>query len=362
MQIDDLVRLYQSKSDGELIQLAAESAQLTPEAHSQLAAELYRRRLPFSSQTSTNDDRVEKVPVRPATGKVWRGTESNEFIVEVLRLYHRHLWTFIKFVAPAVPVGSFAVILGRKISLEIANTVFRSGASQYRIEILEMKLISLAALFTSWIVFSIAYAAICSTVRQLETGSPISMKDSLLDVFRRSGRFFGICSLLALLCMFALAVSGLGVGAVFWFTPARRLHLSSFLIWVISVVISWAALVVLSRFALAVPAVILDGYKVGQSMFRSDELTEGTWPVLAALVCKSYIGGYIAALAPYWLAGWIWAGVPLPSWFPWLLQVASICAVTLVEPPMFIGFALLYLRQSAALPAKAEQLLAAQPV
>jgi hypothetical protein len=222
-----------------------------------------------------------------------------------------------------------------------------------------MSLVHVAALFTSWIVFSIAYAAICSTVRQLETGSPISMKDSLLHVFRRSGRFFGICSLLALLCMFALAVSGLGISAVFWFTPARRLHLSS---GIISVVVSWALLVVLSRFALAVPAVTLDGYKVGQSMFRSDELTEGKWLVLAALVCKSYIGGYIAGLAPYWLAGWIWAGVPLPSWFPWLLQVASICAVTLVEPPMFIGFALLYLRQSAASPAKAEQLLAAQPV
>jgi hypothetical protein len=361
MQIDDLVRLYQSKSDGELIQLAAESAQLTPEAHTQLAAELYRRRLPFSSQTSTNDDRVEKVLVHPATGKVWRGAESNEFIVEVLRLYHRHLWTFIKFVAPAVLVGSFAVILGRKINLEIANTVFRSGASQYRIEILEMKLISLAALFTSWIVFSIAYAAICSTVRQLETGSPISMKDSLLELFRRSGRFFRICSLLGLLCMFAFVISG-GVGALFWLSPVRRLHLSSFLIWVISLVFSWALLVVLSRFSLAVPAVTLDGYKVGQSMFRSDELTEGKWLVLAALVCKSYIGGYIAGLAPYWLAGWIWAGVPLPSWFPWLLQVASICAVTLVEPPMFIGFALLYLRQSAAFPPKTEQLLAAQPL
>jgi len=38
---------------------------------------------------------------------------------------------------------------------------------------------------------------------------------------------------------------------------------------------------------------------------------------------------------------------PLPYGFPWILTVVSMGAVTVVEPTMFIGFALLYLRTSA---------------
>ena len=349
--IDDLTRLYQSKSDDELMQLAAQSEQLTPEAHTQLSAKLFRRRIPFPSKTSTDGDRVGLVEAQPTIGKHWSVKHSSEFIAEVLRLYHRNLWTFIKFVAPAVLVGSFAVILGRKINLQIVDGVFRRGASQYRIELVEMQLVHLAALFTSWIVFSIAFAATCSAVHQLEAGSPVSPKDCLLDVFARLGRLLGVCTFLGFLCMFIFAVTAVGVGALVWRTPVRHLHLSSSY-FVVSLMVSWVLLVLLSRFALAVPAVVLDGYKVGQSLFRSDELTEGRWPILAALVCKSYIGGYIAGLAPYWAARWIPESVPLPSWFSWCLYAASAAAVTLVEPPMFIGFALLYLKQSAVLPSK----------
>jgi len=79
-------------------------------------------------------------------------------------------------------------------------------------------------------------------------------------------------------------------------------------------------------------------------MFRSDELTEGKWLILAVLLAKSLIGGYIAGMFPFWLAGWIWSYVRLPLWS---LSVASIAGVTIVEPFMFIGFALLYTRMSA---------------
>ena len=82
-------------------------------------------------------------------------------------------------------------------------------------------------------------------------------------------------------------------------------------------------------------------------MFRSDKLNEGKWPILAALLAKSVIGGYVAAMWPFWLASFIRVAAPLPSWFPWSLTVASVIGVTVVEPTMFIGFALLYLKMSA---------------
>jgi hypothetical protein len=50
----------------------------------------------------------------------------------------------------------------------------------------------------------------------------------------------------------------------------------------------------------------LDNYRVSQALFRSDELTQGKWLTLAILLAKSLIGGYIAGMFPFWLAGWIW--------------------------------------------------------
>jgi len=79
-------------------------------------------------------------------------------------------------------------------------------------------------------------------------------------------------------------------------------------------------------------------------MFRSDELTEGKWLTVAVLLAKSLIGGYIVGMFPFRMAGWIWAYVRLPLR---VLAVASIAGVKVVEPFMFIGFALLYIKMTA---------------
>ncbi|HVZ18709.1 MAG TPA: hypothetical protein VG897_16450 [Terriglobales bacterium] len=49
-------------------------------------------------------------------------------------------------------------------------------------------------------------------------------------------------------------------------------------------------------------------------------------------------------MLPFWIATLIWKYVQLPGWF---LTFASYFGVTLVEPVMFIGFALLYIRMSS---------------
>jgi fructose-specific phosphotransferase system IIC component len=96
---------------------------------------------------------------------------------------------------------------------------------------------------------------------------------------------------------------------------------------------------VLSRFALAIPAVVVGGCNVRTALFRSDELTEGKWLHLAALLTKGIVGGYVAGMLPFWIAQWIWNYVPIPSL---ALRIASVMAVIPIEPVMFIGFSLMY--------------------
>ena len=104
----------------------------------------------------------------------------------------------------------------------------------------------------------------------------------------------------------------------------------------------------MSRFCVAIPALLFDNCRVGQSIFRSDAYTEGEWLILAALLAKSVVGGYIASWLPFWFAAAVLQDVAVPSWFHWVLTASSIPAVSIVEPTMFIGFTLLYLQKRTA--------------
>ena len=169
---------------------------------------------------------------------------------------------------------------------------------------------------------------------------------SFVHIRERLSPFLRLSLLLLVLVVVTEGVSMvLGTG-VFWLLHRLQVHRTGFLIMAVSYVAVGLGLLVASRFFLAVPAVILDDYSIGRAMLRSDELTRGKWLVLAALLAKSLIGGYVAGMCPFWLASFVRVSVPLPSWFPWILTGASVIAVSVVEPTMFIGFALLYLKMS----------------
>src|SRR5206468_2003049 len=133
---------------------------------------------------------------------------------------------------------------------------------------------------------------------------------------------------------------------VFFLVQLCHSHMNGFTFLIVSYSFGFLALLVFSRFGLAIPALVLDNHRVGQSIFRSDELTEGKWLILAALLVKSLVVGYVVGMCPFWLARWIPADASLPPWFPWVLNVASIAGVTVVEPTLFVGLALLYTRTS----------------
>lgn len=347
MQIHDLAKLYETKTHEELVQLGADSAHLTPEAHIALAGELAKRRIDVSEHLKhqeSDQGRVEQPKVRRMLSL--QVHEVGEFVAEVLRVYHGHFWLFVKLVAPAVVVGYIAVFMGSQEGREIALS--RGVAVvKHPTELLEVWFANLAGYFISWMAFSFSFGAICSAVRQIEARAVPSVPDSFAEVRKRDGSFLRLSLLLFFLCLIAFGASFLLSMGVLWLSIERHVHLSGFTIWVSSFGFTGLALLVLSRFALAVPAVILDDYGVGQAMFRSDELTEGKWLTLAALLAKSLIGGYVAGMFPFWLASWIPGSISLPSWFPWVLTVASIAGVTVVEPTMCIGFVLLYSSMSA---------------
>jgi hypothetical protein len=355
MQIEDFVRVYQAKSDEELIQLVAVSEQLTSEARLALQGELSRRSISMADNSKVShhngdghDVRRPILSERLQTGDVQAKAVVN-FVAEVVQTYQSHFWLFFRITAPAVIISTIAIISAHNEMREISRRLLRDldDLAAHRTEILEMQLLEYSAWILGWIAFFFAYGAICIAVEESAAGFTASAWRSFLNIRERLAPFLRLSVLLCVLVAVTEGASVLSATAVFWVLHRWGVHPTGLLIKVVSYGLAGLALLVVSRFFLAVPAVILDDCGVGPAMFRSDKLTQGKWLTLAVLLAKCLIGGYIAAMCPFWLASIIHFSVPPTSWFRWILTVASMIAVTMVEPTMFVGFALLYLKMTA---------------
>lgn len=345
MRIQDLAEAYRAKTYDELLCLAAHPEHLTPEALSTLRAEIARRPVRDPAVSVLQDEprvrKSKKLARWETQSKDLAGVKA--FLAEVFRLYHDQPSLFIKLTAPAVIVGYLVVLGARNETREIVGHFLQSGVSSHvrQIAILEIWLISLAGYLTSWMAFCYLFAAICKAVEGLSNGTVPFLGECFSGASDRLGPFLKVSFLLFFSLLAMAAVANLLAVGVFGLFHHFHWRFTTFLIWCISWGVGAVTLLVLSRFALAVPAVILDGYPAGQAIFRSDELTERKWTFLAALLLKSLVGGYVAAVLPFWIREWAWRWVHLPYG---IAVAASITAITIVEPTMFIGFALLYLK------------------
>lgn len=353
MQIGDFIKAYQGKSDEELVQLAAAPDQLTSEARAALQGELSRRRISVAEDSGKSQNNAGK-QVSDKTVRGGSGTPEwqsvGDFVTEVIRTYHSHFWLYFQITAPAVIISTVAIMTARNEIREILRHLPR-GTERLAHQVLEIGLINYSAWFVSWIAFSVVFGAICIALEESLAGFTPTAWSSFVHIRERLSPFLCLSLLLLVLVVVTEGVSiVLGIG-VFWLLHRLQVHRTGFLIMAVSYVLVGLGFLVASRFFLAVPAVILDDFSVGRAMLRSDELTQGKWLALAALLAKSLIGGYVAGMCPFWLASFVSVSMPLPSWFPWILTIASIIGVTVVEPTMFVGFSLMYLKTSAQDPA-----------
>jgi len=152
--------------------------------------------------------------------------------------------------------------------------------------------------FVTWIAFCFSFAAIYLAVREIGMGGIPAVRRSFARVRERFGAFFRLSILLLLLLFVSEVLGGLISFAVLWALPRGHIRPLGPAFWLVTYGCMGIALLVFSRFVLAMPALILGDYPVGKAIFRSDELTERKWLVLAVLLLKSLVGGYIAGMLP----------------------------------------------------------------
>jgi hypothetical protein len=205
MQIRELARAYESKTDEELMQLATESAQLTLDAHSALTSELARRRIDSAEYFKVQERSDQGSTARQGSRGPLSQPESHgvaEFMAEVLRVYQGKLWLFVKLTGPAVVVGYFALMLGRNEGREIASHLPRGIAIlSHQTEFLEIWLANTVGYLVSWMASCFSFGAICSAVDQITAGDFPSALDCLAEVRERIGSFVRLSFLLFVLLL-----------------------------------------------------------------------------------------------------------------------------------------------------------------
>lgn len=361
MNIADFADSYAAKTDEELVELSAARHRLTIEAQTALAAELAKRRISVQPESKSAELAQKRVTVS-AQGDTASLVQlkAGTFIEEVLRFYGGNRWALIQMVFPAVLLSFIAVQFARYQVREMALHLHPLlGVSLPRFALLKATLISGSGWFVSWMVFCVSFAAICSAVEQSSAGFRISTSESFGAIRDQPQRFLVVSAVL--LGLF-LALEMIVISPISnWIIPLLQAQFGRFssMTWLVIGYSEFSLIaLILARFSLAIPAVILDDNSIADSLLRSYELTRGKWAILAALLFKSIVGAYIAGMLPFWLVRWTPPNVDLPWWFAWALSALSILCVTIVEPIMFIGFALLYLKMTAPARVKSQSVTA----
>jgi len=341
MQIHDFADLYRTRSNEELLLLVRDANQLTPEARTVLTAELATRRLSPAKQIAEDAGAKEVVGRNGAAGEA-NGPPWFDILEESHRIYRTKFWQFAGLAAPPVVVGFIAITVARsEVQAILRHGLSRSITTFTPIEILEMFLMNFVGLGVSWLAGCFLFAAICIAILQIKKGAVPSLRSCFGSIVAKTHLIMGAGLLLYVLCLIAVGLATL----VFVGLVSSAWH-SHFNVQFLTYAVLGLALLPLTRFGLAIPAIVYDGCTVIKSFFRSDELTEKNWLLLTVLLGESLVGGYVAGLLPFWVAGWLPLTPQISSQYPLLLTSASLACVTVVEPPIFIGFALLYLMKS----------------
>jgi len=274
-----------------------------------------------------------------------------ELFDRAFMLYRRHFWLFVG--VTAVP-GVFALMLTlaqqvlQSLSLAQPSVGAQDPAAALQNVALMLWVFAgmMAALVGYWIVYMVALGATTFAVSEIYVGRPVS----IAQVYgRMRGR---IGALIVLLLLTSLRVGGIAlVGlAIVGIAIAAGVATSPVLGGLLAIIFGLATFVLcflmVLRYGVAVPALVLENLPAGESIQRSVNLTRGRLGRVFLLVLCATMITYAAVVifqGPFF-AGAMLAGLDTSRGF-WLNVVGGLfgtIGATLTTPFLIIGLALMY--------------------
>ncbi len=243
--------------------------------------------------------------------------------------------------APTSVLATIVVLLSDQWATAILRSIPR-GETRYRFgEVVEGLALRFGGFFVSWFLGCFALAAVATVVNGLEEDDPdIAWKH---DSHQRAREHFGVL-LLAAMITFCAFGAGLAVAEFVQLAAAKLIGWAHFSrsIWPATVTGVVVVASIVSWLGTAIPIILRGKISAGAALKRSVEVSSGYEGALFLLVVESLVGSYLAWYATYHGLRML---VPDPFrhtlWYGWGVYLLAILVTASVEPPLFIGFALL---------------------
>ena len=264
-------------------------------------------------------------------------SEHQGILAQIYAVYasNLRLWLFIAL--PALVVAASVRAATNPLVQELNRRLWSRGFSglfDNRL-LLEIGMLRWSVEFFCWTASVFSFAAIAAAVAAIERGERLNAQLAYGEARARFGRLMKVGTILGLMGVATILISSAAS------IPFNRSGswISNLLYWVPLVL----GFLLVYSYAMAIPASVVDGLGVRQSLRQSGRAFNQYPGVSMLLFAKSFFGGYLAFRIPYWFILPFLPNEICSGWFVWI--VAGLL-VTLTEVMVMIGYTEIYIRYS----------------
>jgi len=277
-----------------------------------------------------------------------------ELFDRAFSMYRRNLWVFAGIAAiPAVLALAATLMMQIAQMLTMRNVMTPGAAAALNtgsiISIISLYGGSVILMLAYWVVYMVALGATTFAVSELYVGRPVAIAQVYGRIRGRIGQLIVLMLLIGLRLIGLTAISGvvfaLMIGAAASNNPAATVLLGLLALMTLAV-IGFACAYLCLRYAVAVPALVVEGIKASEAIKRSIELTKGRLMRVFLLVVCALMVTYATIMifqGPF-IFGAFMAEPGTPQWL-WLSMAGGVVGTigaAFTTPFLIIGLALIY--------------------
>ncbi len=270
-----------------------------------------------------------------------------ELLDRSFSLYRRHFWLFVGIMAVPSLLGLAFGILTAVFTPQPVSP--ESGATPNPAEMvgtfvfLGIAMIGMAIVY--FVTYAVALGATTVAVSELYMGRQVTIRESFTPLRGKVGRLALLLLLVSIRTfgLFMLAAVGIGVGSAVMAMGSPILGVLLIMCGMFGAFALW--IWIMLRYAVAVPAAVLEDETATDAIRRSIDLTRGSlWRVLVLLVFTMVItyGVLLIFQGPFLFAGAMAGPAPAGFWLNLCGTIAGAIGGAFTGPLMIVAFAVLY--------------------
>ena len=267
-------------------------------------------------------------------------SHSRRLLSDVFLLYREQFRRWFGITAPTSLAAAVILLMADQQVRAVFQSIPRGQIPFHLAELAETFVLRFGGFFIAWFLGAFALGAIATVVSNLTSDDHEVWRS---DSHQLACEHLGALFLVALLtfCLFLVGMLLVEVAALAIVREVGWSHFSRFS--VATALIGYVIVAsIVSWFGMAIPLILRANIGAWAALKKSMQVSNGYEGFLFLLVIESLVGSYVGLYATYYgLALLLPASIRYAAWYGWVVYFVGALASAAVQPPIFIGFALL---------------------